>query len=456
MPPPSEPTPPANVTPRRVLRLWSPLAGSWLLMGIEMPMLTIAMTRMAGGEPHLAALGALVYPLSILIEAPIIMLLAASTALVQDRWTHARLLRFTHLSGLLLTLVHVLVSFTSVYDWIAVDVLAVPMPTVEPGRIGLQIMTPWTWSIAYRRYQQGVLIGLERSDLVAKGTLIRLGSNVAVLTIGLLVGSWPGIVVGATGVACGVIAEALWACYCFRSAARERLPEHPASTPLTWGRFARFYWPLACTPLITIVIQPIGSWAMSQMSDPVASLAAWPAAYGVVFLLRSVGFAYNEVVVRLAGEPGGRAVLRRCGYWIAAVTSLLLILVAATPISELWFHRISGLSLELSELAGSALFAALLMPAYAVAQNYLQGLLVHQKRTRAITEAVLLYLAACIGALLLGMRMFPATPGIYITLAAFTVAGIVQTAWLYLRARPDAETPRGRVAPPTDLATTDA
>ena len=53
-------------------------------MGIEMPMLAVAMTRMPGGDPHLAALGALVYPLSLLIEAPIIMLLAASTALCHD------------------------------------------------------------------------------------------------------------------------------------------------------------------------------------------------------------------------------------------------------------------------------------------------------------------------------------------------------------------------------------
>ncbi|MCK5945164.1 MAG: hypothetical protein KAI24_24455, partial [Planctomycetes bacterium] len=69
----ASPDSPPPVTARRVLALWWPLAASWLLMGVEMPMLTVAMTRMPGGEPHLAALGALVYPLSILIEAPIIM-----------------------------------------------------------------------------------------------------------------------------------------------------------------------------------------------------------------------------------------------------------------------------------------------------------------------------------------------------------------------------------------------
>ena len=59
----------APVTMHRVFALWWPLAGSWLLMAIEMPLLAVAMTRMPGGEVHLSAFGSLVYPISVLIEA---------------------------------------------------------------------------------------------------------------------------------------------------------------------------------------------------------------------------------------------------------------------------------------------------------------------------------------------------------------------------------------------------
>jgi hypothetical protein len=427
--------PPPAVTPRRIFALWWPLASSWLLMGVEMPMLAIAMTRMPGGEPHLAALGALVYPLSVLIEAPIIMLLAASTALVHDLAAHERLRRFAHLAGAVLTVVHVLVAFTPLFDWIALDLIGVPEAILEPGRLGMQIMTPWTWSIAYRRFQQGALIRCERSDLVAKGTVIRLLANVAVLATGLLIGTWPGIAVGTAGVACGVIAEAAWAGFCFRTAARDRLPARSARAPLSWRAFTAFYLPLAFTPLITIVIQPIGSWAMSQMADPLRSLAAWPAVYGLVFLTRSAGFAFNEVVVTLAGETGGVAALSRFGGWIAAVTTSVLLVLAVTPLGELWFGTISGLSAESTALAGSSLLFAILMPAYAVAQNFHQGLLVHAQRTRAITEAVVLYLVLCCVCLLLGMRWLPGAPGIQVALGAFTIAGLGQTLWLWWRRR---------------------
>ena len=69
------------VTLNEVFRLWLPLAGSWLLMGIESPMLAAFVARMTAPEITLATWGSLVYPISLVVEGPIIMLLTASTAL---------------------------------------------------------------------------------------------------------------------------------------------------------------------------------------------------------------------------------------------------------------------------------------------------------------------------------------------------------------------------------------
>ena len=43
-------------------------------------------------------------------------------------------------------------------------------------------------------------------------------------------------------------------------------------------------------------------------------------------------------------------------------------------------------------LAGAALWITLLMPAFSVIQHWLQGILTHTRRTRAIGEAIVLYL----------------------------------------------------------------
>ena len=48
------------VTLKEVFHLWLPLAGSWMLMGIESPMLAAFVARMATPEITLAAWGSLV------------------------------------------------------------------------------------------------------------------------------------------------------------------------------------------------------------------------------------------------------------------------------------------------------------------------------------------------------------------------------------------------------------
>lgn len=53
-------------------------------MGLEGPAISAVIARLANPEINLAAYGGVVFPLALFIEAPIIMLLAASTALSTD------------------------------------------------------------------------------------------------------------------------------------------------------------------------------------------------------------------------------------------------------------------------------------------------------------------------------------------------------------------------------------
>ena len=62
-------------TVHSVASTWWPLAASWLLMGVELPMITATIARLVEPEVQLAALGGVVFPILLLIESPIIMLL---------------------------------------------------------------------------------------------------------------------------------------------------------------------------------------------------------------------------------------------------------------------------------------------------------------------------------------------------------------------------------------------
>jgi len=437
-PPPSV-NPPPPLSLRRIAQLWWPLAASWILMGIELPLFTACVARMADPKVTLAAYGSLVFPLALVIEAPIIMLLAAATALASDRDSWAKLLRFMHSTSAVLTVLHVAVAFTPLFDLLAVRVFEVPPEVVEPARIGLRIMTPWTWSIAYRRTHQGVLIRFERGRPILIGTCLRLAANLTVYALGFLAVAlehpFPGSVVGPCAVAVGVSSEALFIGWCTRRVLAERgLPDRPDGELLTRAHFLRFYVPLALTPLIALITQPIGSAAMARMHDPLNSLAAWPAVHGLIFLVRSAGFAYNEVVLSLLGTSGARPALRRFGILLGTVSSGLLALIAATRLAPLWFSGVVDLPPELSSLATLALGWGFLWPASQAMQSWFQGQLVHQRRTRCVTEAMGVYFLVVVPLLIAGTRWSP-WPGVQFVVLAFTLGNLVQTGWLAWRSR---------------------
>jgi len=330
-----------NVTIKQIFDLWLPLAGSWFLMGIETPMLTAFVARMATPEITLASWGSIVYPISLAIEGPIIMLLAASTALATDRLAYNKLFKYMVIMSLVLSFIHVLVAFTPLYYILALDLLNVPESLVEPGKLGLRIMTPWTFMIAWRRLNQGTMIKYGNSKAIAIGTLIRLFSLIIILAFGRWYTNLSGIFVGSLAVAIAVTMEALYAGKAVQKILKESLPKTSNNAPINRGSFIKFYLPLAMTPLMTLLIHPAGSAGMSRMPETLSSLAAWPVVYGLIFLTRSMGFAFNEVVVSLADKPKGLFQLKRFAKVLSISTMGILVTIAFTPLGEFWFSKVS-------------------------------------------------------------------------------------------------------------------
>jgi hypothetical protein len=422
------------VTVRTVVDTWWPLAASWLLMGLELPLVSAVVARLPEPTISLAAYGAVVFPLSLLIESPIIMLLSASTALSRD-WASYRLVRrfmWTTSGGL--TAVHMLVAFTPLYDLLIRRVMGVPDEVAEPARAGLQIMTPWTVSIAYRRFQQGVLIRFGHSRAVGVGTAVRLASNAAVLGIGYAIGSLPGIVVGSAAVATGVVAEAIYAGFAVRPVLRDRVRQAPPpAEPLTSERFMRFYTPLMITPIMMFLAMPLSSAAMSRMPLAVGSLAVWPVYIGLVFVARSVCFGLNEVVVALLDRPGAYPALARFTAALALSTSLAILVLAATPLGSLWFSEVAALRADLVPVAHVGLWLGFLLPGITAYQSLYQGAIVHSHDTRGVTESMALYIATLAGFLAAGVTL-GRHEGFYVVVAGWLAGNAVQLAWLGWRA----------------------
>ncbi len=418
-----------------VIASWWPLAASWLLMSAEQPAIAAVVARLGDPQTHLAAWGGVVFAFALVIEAPIIMLLAASTELVRDRASHRALQRFTHRAGATLTVLHVVLVATPMYGLVVGGLIGVPEPVLSTARLGLALVLPWSWAIAWRRFNQGILIRFGHARAVGFGTGLRLGSNASALAIGAMLDA-PGVVVAAVALSSGVIVEGIYAALRVRSVVRERLQTDDASQPPLRGRaFWSFYVPLAMTPLVTLLVQPLGTATLARMPEVLASLALWPVLNGLSFVLSAPGLALNEVVVALWRRDGARAQLQRFSLGLAAVMTAVVLTMAATPLSWLWMSHVAALPDELAALGGIGLWIIAPVPASRVLQSWYQGVLVASRSTRAVSESVVVF-AIVTAALLVVFVRWPPGAGILAALAAFMLGRVAQTIHLAIRCRP--------------------
>jgi len=418
-----------------ILKTWWPLAASWILMGMELPVLSAFVARLNDPKIHLAAYGGVVFPLALLIEAPIIMLLAASTALSKDWASYQKLRMYMLGSGAALTALHIFVAFTPFYYTVVGGLIGAPEEIIEPARIGLMIMTPWTWSIAYRRFNQGILIRFGHSGTIGIGTGIRLGVDAIVLITGLIVHDIPGIIVATSAVAAGVVAEALYVGLRVQPILRTKLKSAPVVEPaLTYRAFAKFYTPLALTSLMMLIVQPLGSAALSRMPRALDSLAVWPVVSGLIFMLRSMGVAFNEVVVARLDDPLSSRSLRRFANLLTGFSTLLLLIFVTTPLANWWLQDITALDPALVRLARNGLWIGLLLPGLTTFQSWYQGVILNTRKTRAIPEAVFVFLIITSTVLAIGV-FWQKIIGLYVSLGAFVLGSLIQTLWLWYRSR---------------------
>ena len=119
------------------------------------------------------------------------------------------------------------------------------------------------------------------------------------------------------------------------------------------------------------------------MPNPLESLAVWSVITGLLFMFRSPGVAYNEVMVALLEEPESKQALRRVARNIAIGTTLVILVFVLTPLSELWLQHIAALLPDLVETGRIALILGIPLGVLSVYVSYFQGFLgspFHNKR----------------------------------------------------------------------------
>jgi len=382
----------ATLTQPRIFRFWLPLAATWLMMAVEGPFLAAVIARLAEPTYNLAAYG-VAFSLVLVVEAPVIMLMSAATALARNRLSYIRLRTFTHALNAGVTLAMVVALLPPVFNAIAYGLIGLPPEVASRTHIALLILLPWPATIGIRRLYQGVLIRNGLTRRVAYGTVVRLaamfGTAFVLARDGRLEGAW----VGAAALTMGVSCEALASRFMASGALRKLLavPGEAMGAAASLVALTRFYYPLALTTVLSLGIHPVVTFFVGNSRMSLESLAVLPVIFSLVFIFRSLGLAYQEVVIALIGDgQEGYGPLRTFGALLSLAVTLGLSLIAWTPLASVWFRDVSGLTDELAAFALTPIRILAIMPGLTVLLSFQRALMVIRTTTNRITWATII------------------------------------------------------------------
>ena len=395
-----------ELTLKKIFLFWVPLGATWLMMSVEGPFLSALIARLNEPKYNLAAYG-VAFAFALIIEAPVIMMMSASTALVKDRYSFNKLKRFTYYLNGALTLLMLILIIPAVFYFITEDLIRLPHEVAHLTHIATIILLPWPGAIGYRRFYQGVLIRSNLTRRVAYGTVVRLVSMaVTALTIYLFI-DVPGVVVGASALSVGVVAEAVASRLMTSGIVKKLEIENHSDYKLTYQEIYKFYYPLALTSLLSLGVQPFVTFFVGQSRMAIESLAVLPVVTSFVFIFRALGLSYQEVIIAKVGEDkSGLIPLRNFALLLGGLLSFVLIFISFTPLADIWFEGVSGLSVVLSEFAKIPLKILAIIPALTLLISFQRALLVTRRNTKPITWGTAIEFSVIVLAMFLAVKMF--------------------------------------------------
>jgi hypothetical protein len=204
-------------------------------------------------------------------------------------------------------------------------------------------------------------------------------------------------------------------------------------------RVIGFHTPLAATSVLMLLSQPLVSAGLARAASAEQSLAAWPVMFSLVLFTRSFGLATQEVIIALTGGPETQAPLRRFVRGVVLFSTLVLALLAFTPLANVYLREITGISSELIGFVVPGLRVSLLMPGLTVLHSWQRARLMKGESTSSIYQAMTLNLVVTAAALALGVALH--APGVQMGAFALTVAMLAELFYLSSRTRRLANSP---------------
>ncbi len=385
------------------------------MMAVEGPYVAAIIARLTDPTINLAAYG-VAFSFAFIFEAPIIMVMTASNALVGDRHSYLKLRRFVYALNALLSATLAVAVIPPLFRFVTDRLIGLPPDVARLTHVATALLVPWPAAIGYRRFYQGILVRHHMPRRVAYGTIVRLVA-MSVSAVALAATTRiAGACIGSLALLAGVITEAAASRWMARHLVHDLLHAGLSGTDVSKGErrlttrhILEFYYPLALTSLLAIAINPLVTFFLGRSRSALESLAVLPVVTGFVFLFRSGAIAYQEVAVALLGPSRQHErPIARVALVLAIASALTLAAILFTPLAFVYFAQISGLPPELARFAIWPARVLALVPALDYLLTFQRSRLILARQTRVITvaagiEAITVITALAVAITLMGL-----------------------------------------------------
>jgi Na+-driven multidrug efflux pump len=175
--------------------------------------------------------------------------------------------------------------------------------------------------------------------------------------------------------------------------------------------------------------RPLLNAGIAVAAMAVSSLAAWPVAWGLATLIAGPAWSLQQLTTALATDRDAVGRVSRFSLSLSLLFSLLMGLVAFTPLYSLMMGGIYNLSPELQALARPATQIMALLPLVMGVQSLLRGGLIRGGNTRTVRSAMTVNIATLSATLLLGVAALPLA-GVTLAALATLAGGVAEVVWL--------------------------
>lgn len=419
------------ITKKKIFKLWIPLAVMWIVMALESPMITSAISRLPDAINQLAAFG-FSFALALLIEGPVIQMLSAGTAVTSSKSSYHKILSIQRFIAILTMSIHIVLSITPVFSFVALKLMGLPPELLTPAHRAFVVLIPWAPTIGYRRLWQGVMIKHGRSKYVPIVMYIRIGLAAIILGLGLVYKPFEGALLGGITLSLGVISGMISA-YIFAKPCIDALPD-TAVNDINKNQMIAFYVPLAITSIITLGVRPLLNIGIVRGTFPVESLALWPILLAYIFLYTSICQSLQEIIIAEYCKENLKVIKSFVNNVAIVMVSFYLIIYLFRPLWKIWFLNISNTPKETLKYLPISLSMFIILPFISAKISWFRAILVAERKTTSLTYAVFIN----VGTLLLVIYVVPLffkIPGVYLASIAYIASYTFESLFLFYRSR---------------------